>query len=163
MKKRIKILTGKIHSGKTTKLFSTLNTLKSVDGILAPVVNEKRMLYHIESKVMQRLEVDFEIEETIKIGKYLFLEKSFEWANKKIIEGYLKNPDWLIIDEIGKLEIMEKGLHKSFKFFLEDENNYKTKLIIVIRENLLENIIYNYKLDAHELKIYNLKEFSFAE
>jgi len=150
LKKRIKIFTGKIHSGKTTKLFNYINSLNSVDGILAPIVNDKRMLFHISTKTMKEFEVDNGNANTINIGQYYFLEKSFIWANEKLIESYLKNPDLLIIDEIGKLELMHKGLYKSFKFILDDKNNFNTKIIIVARESLLKELIEFYNLNEDD-------------
>lgn len=150
MSKKFKILTGKIHSGKTTKLFNYINTLNSVDGILAPIVNERRMLYHISSKTMKEFEVSDQRENIINVGKYFFLEKSFDWANDILIESYLKNPNWLIIDEIGKLELTKKGLNKSFSFIIEDKLNLNTKVIIVVRESLLNEVIEFYNLQKKD-------------
>jgi len=138
LKKRIKIFTGKIHSGKTTKLFNYINSLNSVDGILAPIVNDKRMLFHISSKTMKEFEVDSGNLNTINIGQYYFLEKSFIWANEKLIESYLKNPDWLIIDEIGKLELDNNGWYISVNQLLEKTN--KT-IIITVRDIYVEAVI----------------------
>lgn len=146
MNKKINIVTGKIHSGKITRLFTFKNSLESVDGILAPIINDRRMLYHISSRTMKEFEVDVGTENIIDIGKYHFLENSFNWANKKLIESYLKIPDYLIIDEIGKLELIGKGLNESFKYVIEDKLNLKTKIVIVVRDSLLNEVIEFYEL-----------------
>ena len=147
MNKKIYILTGPIQTGKTTRLFEFIKTKNNVDGILAPVVNDKRVLFHISSNTLKSLEVDTPDNSTITVGKYYFLKSTFDWANKKLIESFNAKPEWLIIDEVGKLELKQKGLHPAISFILNFEGNLKTKIILVVRDSLLDEVI----------KIYNIK------
>ncbi len=156
MNNKIKIVTGKIKSGKTTSLFRFMNLQKSVDGILAPIVNDKRRLYHISSKTVKDFEVDHQNENTISVGKYFFLKDSFNWANEKLIESYIKEPDWLIIDEIGKLELQGEGLHTSTKKILGERNKYRTFIILVIRDYLLEESLKDYNISEGDYDILKL-------
>jgi len=156
MKNTIKILTGKIHSGKTTSLFHFMNENDSVDGILAPIVNDKRKLYHISTKTMKDLEVDTSNELTISIGKYHFINETFIWANEQLESSYKQHPEWLIIDELGKLELKGEGLHKSTKEILEDKSNYNTKIILVIRDYLIGDVLDHYNIANSEFEILEL-------
>ncbi|MBI1933878.1 MAG: hypothetical protein HYS24_15205 [Ignavibacteriales bacterium] len=156
MNKQIKIVTGKVHTGKTTRLFAFVNSHKSVDGILVPVIHDKRMIYNISSKELKQLEVDNNSNKCISVGKYNFLNESFSWANKKLIDGFSKNPEWIILDEIGKLELEKKGLFESADFILTNFRNTKTNIIFVIRDYLLDAVLKSFKLNENEIEIMNL-------
>ncbi len=156
MDRKIYILTGPIHTGKTTRLFKFVANQNSIDGILAPIVNEERKLYHISSKKMKILEVPEPTNETITVGKYYFLQKSFDWANTCLIESFNESPDWLIIDELGKLELKREGLHKSVSYILDKITKSSTKIILVIRDYLREDILENYGISKEEYEILEL-------
>lgn len=156
MNKQIKIVTGKVHTGKTTRLFAFANSHKSVDGILVPVIHDKRMIYNISSKELKQLEVDNNSNKCISVGKYNFLNESFSWANKKLIDGFSKNPEWIILDEIGKLELEKKGLFESADFILTNFRNTKTNIIFVIRDYLLDAVLKSFNLNENEIEIMNL-------
>ena len=143
---KIKIFTGPVHTGKTTRLFKYISDKQSVDGILSPIVNEKRIIYHISSKTIKEFEVKNSSENTITIGKYIFLNKSFDWANEQIIVGNNSNNEILIIDEIGKLELKSEGLHKSISAVLSNPL-IKSELILVVRDYLFEEVISFYNLE----------------
>ena len=153
MKNKIQVVTGDVQSGKTTKLFTYIKKLPSVDGILVPIVNEKRMLYHISSKVMRIFEVDNASSKTISIGKYIFLKESFDWANKKILQSYNDEPEYLIIDEIGKLELKKEGLHDSFETIVKSISHSNTSLILVIRNYLLNEVMRSYNISDENYEI----------
>lgn len=153
MKNQIRIVTGPIQSGKTTRLFKFVNTQTSVDGILSPIVNDKRVLYHIGSRTIKEFEVNSFDKNIIEVGKYKFLQASFDWGNKILIAGLRKNPEWLIIDEVGKLELQEKGFHNSLKLILTELEIFDTKLVLVIRDYLMKETIIKYNLDQFGYEI----------
>ncbi len=151
MKKKIYIITGSSKSGKTTKLMNWINSEKNIDGILEPVINGKRCFYHISSKTIFQLESNNEVN-TVKVGKYRFNIYAFKWANEKLIESLNKNFDWIVVDEIGLLELKGEGLDKSIKILLS--NNIKAiNYVFVIRESLLNNV----------LEFYGIKEFEYMK
>ena len=146
--KKIYILSGKTGIGKTTFLLNWIKD-KNADGILAPVVNSKRHLQHISSNQIKKLEVDDKAEnkKTISVGKYLFDENIFEWAREKLFESFKSNPEWLVIDEIGPLELDGNGLEPAVSEILNSiDNQSKIKIIFVVRENLIENFFEHYDL-----------------
>ena len=146
----IYIVTGPIQTGKTTRLFEFVGAKTSIDGILAPVIDNKRTLYHISSKQLKILEAEHAGEKTIHVGKYNFYKKTFNWANKKLIESFYAKPEWLIIDEVGKLELKNEGLHSTINEILNYRNESETKIILVVREYLLEKVLEKYKIEKTE-------------
>ena len=148
--RKIYIVSGPIQTGKTTRLFEFVRTKTSVDGILAPVIDNKRTLYHISSKQLKILEAELAGEKTIHVGKYSFYKKTFNWANKKLIESFYAKPEWLIIDEVGKLELKNEGLHSAINEILNYRNESETKIILVVREYLLEKVLEKYKIEKTE-------------
>ena len=109
---KIHIYKGPVHSGKTFRLSNWVNREQSVDGILAPVINGSRYLLHINSKKKKLLQLS-EIKQNLnteKIGPYIFSKTTFAWARKILLGCMDKNPEWLVIDEIGLLELDGRGL-----------------------------------------------------
>jgi nucleoside-triphosphatase THEP1 len=152
MNKRLYIVTGKIQSGKTTRLFEFIKNKNSVDGLLAPIVNGKRKLFHISSKELKDLEVAYSDNSTISVGKYHFLKETFNWGNAKLIESYSKKPEWLIIDEVGKLELAKKGLEPAITEILQSLTRNKTKIILVIRDYLVDEVLQKYNLTKQDIE-----------
>ena len=52
--------------------------------------------------------------DVIIVGRYRFLETAFKKGNE-ILQDALTNPKlgYIIIDEVGKLELQSRGFHKS--------------------------------------------------
>ena len=148
------ILSGKTGIGKTTFLLNLVKD-KNVDGILAPVINGKRHLQHISSNQMKKLEIDDDIEnrKTISVGRYLFDENIFEWAREKLIVSFNANPEWLIIDEIGPLELNSNGLEPAISQIVKTINyQSKIKIIFVVRENLIDSFLKHFNLKLNEVE-----------
>lgn len=153
--KVIYILTGKIKSGKTTSLFNFVAKQKSIDGILTPVIDNKRYFYHISSKVIKNVEADKIDEEVFRVGKYKFLSSSFNWANKRILHALENKNDWIVIDEIGPLELEGNGFHNSVIKLLKEATK-GLKIIFVVRESLVEKFLNYYQLDKKDIEFLNL-------
>ncbi len=148
------ILTGKTGIGKTTYLSNWIKD-KSTDGILAPIIKGKRHLQHISSNQIKLLEVDNEIEnkKTISVGRYLLDEEIFEWAREKLLQSFKANPEYLIIDEIGPLELNNKGIEPAVSQILKSiDNQNKIKFIFVVRENLIDSFLKHFNLTINEVK-----------
>ena len=158
MQSNIHILTGKIQTGKTTRLFNFANSHKSIDGILAPIIENKRWLYHISTKTLKEHQVNQSGEETIEVGKYSFIKDSFEWANQKLIKGIELEPEWLIIDELGKLELRKEGLHNSAQYIIDHRTKNSTKIILVIRDYILEQNLGFYNINKGEYQFLNFND-----
>ena len=158
----IYILSGDIRSGKTTALLNWTNTSttlsgtgrKDIDGLLCPDGDHgKRYFLKINSKEQFELEVESESEDTITIGPFHFLTSAFEKANEFLIELNTKmKSQFLIIDELGKLELKHKGLHDSaIKLIPDFMFNDNRHLILVVRTSLLEDILRHYSISNYTI------------
>ena len=148
--KTINILTGPVQSGKTTRLIAWVKFHRHCAGILSPIINKQRFLYSILTDDYCRLEsVDDPAvgKDIIKIGRYSFLQSTFQWARQELQTAMKKKPPYLVIDEIGPLELSGKGLEpmvtKILQKYIRTEKHH---LILVVRENLLEEVISHYNL-----------------
>ena len=143
--KNIHILTGEIKSGKTTRLMLWASSQKNIDGILQPVIEGKRFIYHIGSKTLKQLEIADE-PNAIQIGNYKFSGTVFSWSQNVILSCFQKHLDWLVIDEIGPLELEGKGLEPAISEIFKQVNNLNGNVLCVVRNSILEEFIKHYNL-----------------
>jgi nucleoside-triphosphatase THEP1 len=129
------ILTGAIHSGKTTALINWSVERQDVAGILTPVVEGKRMFMNAKTKEQFNMEATGN-EEVLSTGKYQFSKNSFEKATA-IIRQATGQDGWLIIDEIGPLELRGEGFADILKELLVSRRG---NTILVAREGLAEKV-----------------------
>jgi nucleoside-triphosphatase len=146
--KKIFILTGSVHSGKTTRLMHWALSQKNIDGITQPIVDDKRFIYNIASRTLKLLEAPagFKDEQVNTIGKYRFNKEVFEWSQKVLLDCLNKDLSWLIIDEIGPLELGGKGLEPALTNILLARNNFNGKILCVVRDSILDQFIAKYSL-----------------
>jgi nucleoside-triphosphatase THEP1 len=137
--KAVYLFTGPVKSGKSSKLFDWIKTKKGVEGILSLMIDGKKHLYSISKKQGKCLEISSK--KAINVGRYKFDPDVFKWANKELIEGIDKKPDFLIIDEIGPLEISKKGLEPAVSQVLNLANEMQDlTLVLVVRESMAKKI-----------------------
>jgi len=153
------ILSGSVHSGKTTRLIKWLKDINNVHGIISPIIDGKRYLVNINSDEKRELEIDSGSSQkyVIKIGNYIFDKSVFEWACKIILDAIKSNPDWLIIDEFGPLELQGEGLAKAVTKVLSGMDYLlKTNVVFVVREQLLNDFLIHYNLSDNDFKFLNI-------
>jgi nucleoside-triphosphatase THEP1 len=156
----IYILTGPVRSGKTTQLQQWLATGIQAAGILTPDVKGVRMLYDIALGKYHAFEVDETYgAEKVSIGRFLFARNTFNQGREILARPLLPQTEWMVIDEVGKLEV-EQGegwepmvlrLVAGYK-----ADVYKRNLLLVIRDSLLEKTLYKYDLEGRALIIHQL-------
>ena len=151
---KIYVLTGPVGSGKTTSLERWCQKQKSADGILAPVIEGKRNLKFIRINEIKGLESSAG-NNGIKIGRYIFDEKVFEEARNYLEGAFQNNPEWLIIDEIGPLELEGNGLEPAAGKIIKQIKSTHTNIILVIREGLLDKVFKHYNLSPEEIFNFN--------
>jgi nucleoside-triphosphatase THEP1 len=148
----IYILSRPVHSGKTTLLMNWVAQTKNVGGILCPDINGLRKLYDISSKKMY----DFQLKlsdtsgSITQICNYSFDDNIFKIARELLMDSVKMSFDYVIVDEIGKLELHKKsGLEPAVSAIIHHYNvkTNKGKLLLVIRDYLLEESIKHYKLE----------------
>src|SRR6478736_5160439 len=92
------ILSGPVHSGKTTQLLDWANLRNDVFGIATPVVNGQRVFMNLSTKEHFHMEADPLELDTISVGRFKFSRSAFDQAIK-IIRSAISAKGWLVIDE----------------------------------------------------------------
>jgi len=146
--KKVFILTGPVHTGKTTRLMHWASSQKNIDGIFQLIIDEKRFIYNIATRTLKMLEVPSYTgdEKVIKIGNYRFSKEVFEWAQNVLLNSLDKNLEWLIIDEIGPLELEGKGLEPAITKIFRESEKFSGKILCVVRDPMLEKFVEHYGL-----------------
>ena len=138
------ILTGPIHSGSSTVLKEWIKG-KDACGFINPTDSGKKLLQDVrtgETIIYERLDTD---PGTIKVGPYSLCRDAFLKA-KQIFKEAINHPaEWLIIDEIGKLELLEEGHHS---ILVDALKLWKHNLLIVVRDSLLQEVITKYGIKS---------------
>lgn len=135
-----------IHSGKTTELLHWCNNQKGLQGILMPDINGSRKIMNIKTKEVFDIECTdtaFNKQLLTTIGRFNFYSAAFEKANAILLAALTQNPNWLVIDEAGKLELDKKGFYPAIiKAVNRYANNPKDgNLLITVRDGLCSEVI----------------------
>lgn len=150
--KNIYILACEKHSGKTTALLQWIKDKKNIAGILSPVVQEERMFYNIANgEYFTMLATAYE--ETLLVGKYAFSKTAFDKANTILLETKNK---FIVIDEIGPLELLGKGFADTLKNILLHKKY--TNLLLVIRKELVNDLINFFSIDKKNIHFINIED-----
>lgn len=146
----IHILTGPIRSGKTTALLKWVEEKKDVTGILTPDVDGIRHFMNIANHQLFKMEASAN-EEKIVVGRFAFSKINFEKANTILLEA-MDGKGWLVLDEAGPLELNGEGFYNSIKTILDSG---KEKILLVVREELVEKFCVCFQMTASDVKILN--------
>ncbi len=143
---KVVILSGTVQSGKTTSLLKHFSKTKAVGGFICPDVNGARMMYFVsESRV-----VPFQIpqkEKSILIGKFAFNEEVINKACDILVHPLTLENDFVIVDEIGPLELKEEGYYQSLSILLESaKNKVDLTIVLVVRQHLVADVISKFNL-----------------
>lgn len=155
-KKEIYIVTGAIHSGKSTSLAKWCSGRKDVYGVLSPKENDKRIFVNISTGEKFPMEAVAGEIITIPIGKFMFSMRAFSRAIEIITRGNYNTEGWLVIDEIGPLELSGRGFDEVVKEILMNAKS-NMKLILVVRDTLKNDVISRYSLKDHIVKEVNFE------
>ncbi|HTN46157.1 MAG TPA: NTP transferase domain-containing protein [Flavipsychrobacter sp.] len=142
------ILSQPVQTGKTTLLQKWISGQPNIGGILTPDENGARKLLNITTGKLYDLQLDAHAQ-GLKIGKFVFDETIFAAGNEMLLQAFSENRDWIVVDEIGKLELFQnKGLAASASPIITHfrGNETRTNLLLVIRDYLLDDAIAHYGL-----------------
>ncbi len=136
MEREIKIISGEVRSGKTSRLQNWLAEHPQADGIVSPVINGKRYVQRIRSGEKRVLDAmgSEEEEALLRVGTHLFLKESFVWAQQELL-ACTGQADWLVVDEIGPLELRGQGLEPALSKVLRKGS---FPLVLVVRKRLVQ-------------------------
>lgn len=153
------VVTGPIHSGKTTFLKKVVDELKNknlkIDGFLSKMALENQGIIGYDLFDLREERTTPFIrkqgnKEWERIGFYFFIPPGLSKAKSIIIRS--RETDILAVDEVGPLELAGKGLWPALKqiIFLPQK-----KCLLVVRINILEDFLT--MLKGQEVKIFDVR------
>jgi nucleoside-triphosphatase THEP1 len=149
---KISIVTGPVHSGKTTFLQKLIKERKNVAGILSPVINDFRYFQNCLNGEIKSMEITSEDPNVLQIGRFHFSQTAFDWASKILKTAINDHAEVVVIDEIGPLELQNKGFAKLLRDILT-QDDFNGELIIVIREKILDEVLLFFKIKKENVNI----------
>ena len=152
----INIITGKVNSGKSSKLIEIYKTLGKGDGFfnrkifrngccigqeIVQISSSESRTWSLKDTVQDYLNQDCSNE------TYSFSEEGLKFAEKITNLLLMSETDIIYIDEIGPLELQEKGFHNLFRRCIES----KKELYVVIREECLKAVLGKYNITDYKI------------
>jgi nucleoside-triphosphatase len=161
---RIHIFSRPIHSGKTSELLAWCSRHKNIAGILMPDIDGLRKILDLETNQffdIQCADPGNTADSLTSVGRFHFYTTAFEKANSILINALAKSPDWMVIDEAGKLELDGKGFYEALKKLVSFYSDPDTSgnLLITVRDSLCFEMIAFFNI-KHFRVIYSLEELS---
>ena len=150
--KQIIILTGLIRTGKTTALKDWVEKNPSICGVLTPDIDGERTFVHYPDKTKYQMICDKSAQDAIHIGRYHFHAKSFTIINQLLKEDFNTGQcKWLLIDEIGRLELKNQGLHDAAKHIFDQLKLTDLRIILIVRDTLVKEVVSHYNIEDYQL------------
>ncbi|MFQ6614824.1 MAG: nucleoside-triphosphatase [Fidelibacterota bacterium] len=132
------VVVGTEGAGKTTWVQRLIKQIPSpeVDGYYSPSVSIRfgvsaKNLVRILTGETRLLCTTEPLETELHVGKYFFPRESFEWANREL-SGFPGNLNWIIVDEVGFLEMEGKGFAPGLKAIAE----HPAQVVLTLRPRL---------------------------
>lgn len=155
-----------VHSGKTTELLSWCNKQDNIAGILMPDMDGGRKIYNIKTKDIfdiECLDPANCTEPLTTVGRFNFYTSAFEKANSILLNELCNYPDWVVIDEAGKLELDGKGFYSALKTIVDlyKSNTAEGNLLIIVRDSLCDAVISFFEIEHCKI-IHQLQELEHA-
>ncbi|MCK4514960.1 MAG: hypothetical protein KAU31_06860 [Spirochaetaceae bacterium] len=162
---RVYLVTGPVQTGKTTRLRAWCDERSDVDGILAPVVDGRRHLLHIRSGAIRNLEDVSGGAAKVTVRRYTFNADVFAWARNCLLgaasdpgQGINAQPRWIIVDEVGPLELSGGGLEPAVSALLGLVLNNPLqvggnllRVVLVIREHLVDDALKHFGVSPAQI------------
>ncbi len=153
----ITIITGSINSGKTTKLLELYERTHEGDGLILPKVFQNgQNIGQMIRKLSTGDQIPFSIrkqylsddwDEIYNYKDYSFSKRGLEYASLIINEISEKHISPVFLDEIGPLELEEKG----FSTLLTGLLGRELTLYLTVRESYLSQVINHFHIEANEI------------
>ncbi len=90
------------------------------------------------------MEAGSEETDLLSIGRFVFSKAGFEKAIQ-VISASVHYPGWLVIDEVGPLELKGEGFHDVVKEVLFNRTG---NILLVVREGLADTVITKYLINS---------------
>ena len=152
------LFTAPVRSGKTTALMKWTMGRPHLGGVLAPDVDGLRTIFTLRDRKTHPFQLSEQAigaggEEVVRVGRFCFLASALEMVRKTLLEDSHRAFDWLLIDEIGKLEMEGMGYEPAAGevIGLYNRGEVPGKLLLVVRSPLLEGVVEKYRLQNYQV------------
>ncbi|RYY41313.1 MAG: hypothetical protein EOO08_02345 [Chitinophagaceae bacterium] len=142
-----------IRSGKTTELKQWCAGREGVTGILMPDISDERYFESMPGGVQWPLK-GIDDDTCTEVGRFRIshasMSRAVDWLSSNRTAG------WLVIDEIGRLELRGEGFAPLLSSLLSDTAPGPINLLLVIRATLVDEAIRHFGLEhAHTVSTLN--------
>ena len=154
--KKVTIITGDRHSGKTTRLLNHIETLKdsgvTVAGIVSigTIKNNVRDSFSLkdistntEKAFMSRNKYD----NCEKIGRFYINNETYQWGLTVLEKAIISDVSTIVIDEIGMLELNEKGWYSVLIMALKSNKN----IVITVRDKFIDEVVLKFGINLTQV------------
>lgn len=155
-KMKVNIITGAKQSGKTTFLLDKIQELrkdgKIVSGFISrgTFVDHKRHSFFVQDistgKEQLLMTTDL-ISGAEKIGKFYIDQEAFDWGKSILEKAINSNADYIVLDEVGRFELEEKGWSSIIPALLKSDK----ELFFIVREEWVNGFIEKYQITDFEI------------
>lgn len=154
-KQQLFIITGSIEEGKTTAIKNSIEELQqqniTIGGFYSPRIIENNITIGYDIVAVQTLEKEpflrISTNKSLQnIGKYSILEKGLQKGIDALKPTNNLNNKIVVIDEVGRLELNNKGWAKSIQELVNTSNNH---ILITVRDHFLEKVLEKWNFKNH--------------
>ena len=159
---RFFFLTGDIAEGKSTKLKEIATTLQEkgmevygfyAERILNNGITEGYQAVNIRTSVKYAYMHLGTFDHTENVGRFHLVEKPFKEALDSIQPEHVPSDALVVIDEIGNLELKDRGWSFGIKRLMENNHPY---FLMVCRKNIVHSFVHKWFIK--NFKVYHLNE-----
>ena len=153
----VKIVTGNINSGKTTRIHHIFKQNKQGDGFIQLKVMYKDQVHRYDCLFLKRnvkktiayhqTFYNHQFKTPLYYGPYVFNQELFDEMIKYVDQLIKEGITPIYLDEIGMLEINQQGYATILKKVLARN----IELIIVCKETLINKVIETFEIEAYEI------------
>ncbi len=164
---KVFIITGLVGQGKTTFLKNIITDLRThnikIGGFYSPRVmeNVETIGYDIidistgEREIFLRKTEDTNL---MAIGKFEIRQAGLSKGNNALKLSENINSQIVIIDEVGKLELDDKGWADSLSALIHYSDHH---ILMAVRENFAEKVIAKWNIEQYN--VFNIADFEYQE
>lgn len=153
----VRIITGGVNTGKTTKLLSIYRELGLGDGfITSKTYNANRYIGQVIVRLstgekeyfsFKKQFIPVNWDEKYNYDIYSFSERGFIFAYNIVTDIIAKKIEPVFIDEIGPLELQKKGFYDLFVMLLR----IKKEIFVTVRESCVNNVIKEFGIQKYQM------------
>jgi len=145
-KREVLIITGERQEGKTTYLSELVSLLKERNvkfaGFIAPAIHEQdtRIGFHLldlQTDTKKLICTVTPTEGWQQTGPYYFNPEGLQFGMQTLSRKRTENAHWLVIDEVGPMELENKGWAKTINSLQKNSN---LPMIWVVRRHLVDKV-----------------------